>query len=399
MSGRAHDPRVETICARAPEPVESLTPPLTPRLEPSVVYRIASLDQVDALYDAVAPGFVYARDGHPNLTQLAAKLTAIEGAEAAWAGSSGMAVEAAVLLSALRSGDQVALADGVYGKTGRLVEHLGRFGVEASRFDATDAGSLREVLNLKTRIIFAETLSNPLARLADIPALAEEARRFGATLVIDHTFAPLLCRPLGLGAELVTHSATKFLGGHSDLTLGIIAGRAETIGAIAATGSTYGATANPFECWLCLRGLATLAVRVERSCATARTLAARLARHPAVRAVHYPGLESHPDHVRANERLGGRFGAIMTIDVGGRPEADALISSLAPTIPFAPSLGDVATTVSHPATTSHRGQSAQQWARQGITPGLVRISVGLEDIEDLWQEIGRGLAEISSGHP
>jgi cystathionine beta-lyase/cystathionine gamma-synthase len=392
-SGRP-EPRPETICARAPEPVPSGTPPLAPALEPSVVYRIGSLEQIDALYDAGAPGFVYARDGHPNGAQLAAKVAVLESAEAAWAGSSGMAVEASALLSALRAGDRVALADGVYGKTGRLVEHLGRFGVEAARFDATDARSLRDVLDGRTRVVFAETLSNPLVRLADIAGLAEAARSVGAALIVDHTFAPLLCRPIELGADLVTHSATKFLGGHSDLTLGVIAGRRSAIEPIAATGSTFGATANPFECWLCLRGLATLAVRVERSGATALELAGRLAAHRAVRAVHYPGLRSHPDHERAASMLGGRFGAMLTIDVGGRAEADALIRALAPAIPFAPSLGDVATTISHPATTSHRGQSSEQWARQGITPGLVRVSVGLEDLGDLWSEFERGLGGV-----
>ncbi|GIW88425.1 MAG: cystathionine gamma-synthase [Isosphaeraceae bacterium] len=396
MSGLSEDQgwREETVCARAPGPVESATKPLVPALEPSVVYRIASLDQVDRLYEGGLGGFVYGRDGHPNGAQLAVKVAALEGGESAWAGSSGMAVEAAALLTLVRSGDRVALAEGVYGKTGRLVEHLGRFGVEVDRFDATDAGTLRAVVGERTRVVFAETLSNPLVRLADVGGLAEVAGGVGAALIVDQTFAPLLCRPLELGAALVTHSATKFLGGHSDLTLGVIAGDSEAIGSIAATGSTYGMAANPYECWLCLRGLATLAVRVERSCATALELAARLEGHRAVGRVHYPGLPSHPDHRRAERVLGGRFGAMVTIDVGGRESADRLIRGLAGAIPFAPSLGDTATTLSHPATTSHRNQSAEQWARQGITAGLVRISVGLEDVEDLWDELRGALDRL-----
>jgi cystathionine beta-lyase/cystathionine gamma-synthase len=390
-----HEPqRPATLCARPPATPPATTTPLAPEPHLSIVTRIASLDEVDALYEGRAPGYVYARDGHPNLDQLAGKIAALEGAEAAWVGASGMAVESALLLASLSAGDQIALADGVYGKTGRLVEELGRFGVTASRFDAARPESLDAALTARTRIVFAETLSNPLVRLADIPALAERAHAAGARLAIDHTFAPLLCRPIALGADIVTHSATKLIGGHSDLTLGLIAGTREAVQRIAEAGSTFGLTGNPFECWLCLRGLATLDVRARRACATALVLAERLAGHRRVLAVHYPGLATHPDHARATALLEGGFGTILTIDLGGRDEADRFLRSLAGAIPFAPSLGDVATTLSHPATTSHRGQSAEQWARQGITPGLLRLSVGLEDPDDLWDELRGALDRL-----
>jgi cystathionine beta-lyase/cystathionine gamma-synthase len=154
-------------------------------------------------------------------------------------------------------------------------------------------------------------------------------------------------------------------------------------------------TANPFECWLCLRGLATLAVRVQRACATALDLAERLQRHPSVRAVHYPGLPSHPDHRRAVELFAGRFGTIATLDLGDRAAADRFIRAVGPAIPLAPSLGDTATTLSHPATTSHRAQSAELWRSQGITPGLVRLSIGLEHPDDLWSELHAALQTLS----
>jgi cystathionine beta-lyase/cystathionine gamma-synthase len=200
----------------------------------------------------------------------------------------------------------------------------------------------------------------------------------------------LLCRPIALGADAVTHSLTKLIGGHSDLTLGLLAGSRGLIDRAAVVASTFGLTGNPFESWLALRGVATLALRSARACATALVLAGRLAGHARVQAVHYPGLPQHPDHARAARLLEGGFGTIVTIDLGGRAEADAFIRGLRH-IPFAPSLGDVATTLSHPATTSHRNQDAEQWARQGITPGLVRLSIGLEDPDDLWDDLGRAL--------
>jgi cystathionine beta-lyase/cystathionine gamma-synthase len=352
-----------------------------------VVWRVADLDQVDDVYEGRSPGYIYARDGHPNGDQLAAKVAQLEGAEAALACASGMGAEAAALLALLDGGSHVALSEGVYGKTGRLVRELGRFGVEHAPFDATRPETLEAAITPRTRVVLAETLSNPLVRLADIPGLAAACRRSGARLVVDHTFAPLLCRPIALGADLVAHSGTKLIGGHSDLTLGLLAGPRELIGRAAATASTFGVSGNPFECWLALRGIATLPLRSARACANALELAGRLERHPKVGAVHYPGLASHPDHARARETLRGGFGTIATIDLGSRARADAFVRALDGAIPFAPSLGDVATTLSHPATTSHRGQAPEQWARQGITPGLVRLSFGLEDPEDLAREL------------
>ncbi|HEV3166183.1 MAG TPA: PLP-dependent transferase [Isosphaeraceae bacterium] len=387
-------PRPQTTCARPPEQPESVSTPLAPPLQTSAVYCLAGLDQVEALYGGEARGFIYARDGHPNASQLAAKIAALEGAEAALVCASGMGAEAAVFLSCLDAGDHVALSEGLYGRTVALVnKELSRYGIRSSLFDSTRPETLRPAFEARTKLVFVETLSNPLVRLADVAGAAAIAHAGGAKLVVDNTFAPLLCRPLELGADLVVHSATKLIGGHSDLTLGLLAGRKSLVERASALASTFGLTGNPFESWLALRGSATLGVRSERACANALNLAERLKQHPRVRAVHYPGLPSHPDHSRARELLRGGFGTIATIDLGGREQADTFIRAL-PHIPFAPSLGDVATTLSHPATTSHRGQTPEQWARQGITPGLVRLSIGLEDPEDLWAEIEGALNHI-----
>lgn len=387
-------PHPDTTCARPPDDPPSATSPLTPPIHLSVVYRLEGLDQVDAVYQGEASGFIYARDGHPNASQLAAKVAALEGAEAALVCASGMAAEAAALLAGLDGGDHVALSEGVYGKTAVLLNReLSRFGITSSPFDAARPETLRDILTPRTRLVFAETLSNPLLRLADLAGLAEIAHGVGAPLVVDHTFAPLLCRPLELGADLVTHSGTKLIGGHSDLTLGLLAGKADAIARAGAVASAFGLSGNPFESWLALRGIATLGLRSARACATALELSGRLEAHPAVRAVHYPGLPSHPDHDRAARVLSGGFGTIATIDLGDRARADAFLRALRH-IPFAPSLGDVSTTLSHPATTSHRGQSPEQWARQGITPGLVRLSFGLEDPGDLREDLEQALAKV-----
>ena len=383
------DPR--TTCARPAISLRSATPPLAPPIQLSSVFEFADLAQVDAIYGGAESGFIYARDGHPNAAQLAEKIARIEGGEAAVICASGMAAESAIFLAHLKAGDRVAISAGLYGRTTTLVAgELARFGVGHDLFDATDPESLRAILTPETRIVFTETLSNPLLRLADIAGLAAVSHEHGAVLAIDHTFAPLLCQPLALGADVVTHSVTKSIGGHSDVTLGALVGRSDWIKRTAHVASTFGLTGNPFDSWLALRGMATLAVRTERACANALDLARRLEAHPAVERVHYPGLPSHPDHALAAQILRGGFGAIVSFDVGGREQADRLIQRLRH-IPYAPSLGDVSTSLSHPTTTSHRSQTPEQWALQGITTGLIRLSVGIEAVDDLWADLNNAL--------
>ncbi len=380
-----------TTCARPPDLRPSATRPVSPPIALSSVYEVADLAQVDAIYEGRESGFIYARDAHPNASQLAAKVAAIEGAEAGLVCGSGMAAEAAVFLGHLDAGDHVALSEGLYGRTSGLVgRELARFGIESSTFDAARPETLRAALRSRTRLAFVESISNPLMRVADVSGLAEVARQAGVALAVDHTFAPLLNRPLDLGADLVVHSATKLIGGHSDVTLGLVVGRKATIDRLANLASTFGLTGNPFDSWLALRGLSTLALRVERTSANALDLAGRLERHPAVASVLYPGLASHPDHALAARIFPSGFGAMLSLDLGSRDRADAFIRALEH-IPYAPSLGDVSTTLSHPTTTSHRFQTPEQWATQGITPGLIRLSVGIEDVEDLWRDLDRAL--------
>jgi cystathionine beta-lyase/cystathionine gamma-synthase len=390
-------PDPATLCARPPAATSGATPPLTPSIHLASVYEIDGLDQIDAIFEGRLDGHYYARDGHPNARQLAAKLAAIEAAGAGLICGSGMAAVSAVMFALLEAGSHVALADSLYGRSTVLAaRELSRFGVAMNTFDATRPETLRSIARPGiTRLALVETISNPLLRVADLDALAAECDDLDISLVVDHTFAPLLCRPLDHGASLVIHSLTKLVGGHSDVTLGAVLGPAEAIASINRVAATVGLTANPFDCWLALRGLATLSVRVERACANAASLAEFLAHHRAVAAVWYPGLPNHPDHDRARLLFGGVYGNMITVNVGTRERADAVICALHGSIPFAPSLGDTATTLSHPATTSHRGQTPEQWKLQGITPGLIRFSIGIEDVADLRCELKHALDAIA----
>jgi len=391
MSPNPPIPHHSTVCARGPIRTESTSHPLAPPIDISTVYCLADLDHVEALNDGAVKGFIYARDAHPNAGQLAEKMARLEGGEAGLVCASGMGAIASVFLSLLSQNDHALLSEGVYGKTSSLVSRqLARWGIKHDVFDPADASAIKPLLNAKTRVIFVETISNPLLRVADLDSLAAVAREAGIPLVVDNTFAPLLCRPIERGASLVVHSVTKMIGGHSDLTLGVVVGARRTVEQIQVLASTFGQTGNPFESWLALRGLATLSLRVDRACATALVLARRFEAHGQVPRVLYPGLASHPDHSLASRLLKDGYGAMVTIDLGNRAAAESFMRAL-PSIPFAPSLGDVQTTLSHPATTSHRGQDAAQLARQGITAGMIRLSVGLEHPEDLWQEFRRAL--------
>jgi cystathionine beta-lyase/cystathionine gamma-synthase len=384
-------PEDATLCARPPAPIHSVSHPVAPPLVLSSVYEVADLAQVDAIYNREATGYIYARDAHPNASQLATKIAQLERAEAAVIFASGMAAESALFLALLNAGEHVAVSAGLYGRTMTLLEkELARFGIEHSVFDGTDPGTLHAALKPTTRLVFVETISNPLIRVADIAGLAKITQQHKIALAVDHTFAPLLCRPLDLGADYVIHSGTKLIGGHSDVTLGVVAGTKSMMDRLAHLGSTFGLTGNPFDSWLALRGLSTLSLRVERTNANALTLATRLASHPSVLSVNYPGLPAHPDRATSDRQFPNGFGAMMSFDVGSRENADRLIRKLKH-IPYAPSLGDVSTTLSHPTTTSHRFQTPDQWQAQGITPGLIRLSVGIEAIGDLWADLVQAL--------
>jgi cystathionine beta-lyase/cystathionine gamma-synthase len=336
----------------------------------------------------------YARlSNTPGHDALHGKLAALEGAEAALATASGMAAVSSTLLSLLRSGDHLLAQDGLYGGTHDLMTRdLPRLGIEVSFVPGDDPAAWARALKDRTRVFYLESMTNPLLRVADLPAAAAFARERGLVSVIDNTFAtPLAFRPLAHGFTLAVHSATKYLNGHSDLIAGAVMGSAERVREVKRTVDHLGGSLDPHACFLLQRGLKTLGVRFRQQCATALQVARFLEQHPAVARVHHLGLESHPQHARGRE-LFKLAGAMLSFEPrGGAQAAERMFTRL--TLPLhAPSLGGPETLVTRPAASSHVGLSAEDRARIGISDGLVRVSIGLEAPEDLIEDFGRALA-------
>jgi cystathionine beta-lyase/cystathionine gamma-synthase len=367
--------------------------PLVPPLYQSSVYTLPDLDALDRVLDGVEPGFIYARDAHPNARHLAAQLATLEGASWALVNGSGMASISTIVLASVQQGQRIVASNRLYGRTFQLLDQeLSRFGVQSVFVDCNDLDAVRTALQTPTRILFVETMSNPLLRVVDIAALAELTHAHNCRLIVDNTFAtPVLTRPLDLGADVVMESLTKMIGGHSDVTLGLIVGKSDDLQQVSATSSIFGFSANPFDCWLAERGLATLALRMKAASANAAALADWLAMQPGVSQVVYPGRPDHPDHALARRVLQGGFGNMLCFELSGGRDAVNRFMHRAPGIPFSPSLGHITTTLSHPWTTSHRYTSPAQKKRQGITEGLIRLSVGVEELGQIQMAMTKGL--------
>ncbi len=371
------------------------TAPLVPPIYQSSVYTIPDLDALDRIMNDGEPGFIYARDAHPNARMLAKSLAATEAAEWAVITGSGMAAISAIVLATIQQGHRIVASNRLYGRTVQLfTQELTRFNVTTEYVDANDLAAVEASLEKGARLLFVETMSNPLLRVVDLPALGKMCRTQGCLLVVDNTFAtPVLTKPLDMGADFVMESLTKMIAGHSDVTLGLVCGNDEEwLPAINAAVSIWGLSSNPFDCWLAERGLATLDLRMRAASANAAKLADWLAEQPGVRRVHYPGRADHPDHALAPKVLDGGFGNMLCYELeDGRDAVNRFLHD-APGIPFSPSLGHSTTTLSHPATTSHRYASPAEKKRQGITDGLIRLSVGIEDVALIKQEMKKGLA-------
>jgi len=347
-----------------------------------------------------APGrpkrFDYSRSGNPTRAALEGCLSALEGGRRAFAFASGCAA-ATTLLHTLRPGDHVVCGDDVYGGTFRLFDKVMQpMGIDTSFIDLRDPGDLAAALRPQTRMVWVETPTNPLLRLIDIARLAELARARQLTLVVDNTFAsPALQRPLALGAHVVLHSTTKYINGHSDVVGGAIVTDDESIAErLAFLQNAIGAVPSPMDCYLVLRGIKTLAVRMERHCASAAELAARLERTPGVERVHYPGLASHPQHDLARRQMKLPGGMISLELEGGLEEARRFLGALQ-IFTLAESLGGVESLAEHPGLMTHASIPAERRRALGIGDGLVRLSIGLEGIEDLWRDLQGGLAAAS----
>lgn len=365
------------------------------------IYQTATFTSADAqeLGDVAADpraGYAYSRLSNPTTTALGDAYADLAGGEAGLALASGMGAIHAALASCLRAGDRVVAPAAAYGSTRtQLADTFQRFGVRVDIVDMTDPVLAAEAIAAApTRVVYAETIANPTTVVTDHAAIARVAHDHGATYIVDNTFAsPYVCRPLEVGADLVVESATKFLSGHSDVLAGVVAGRADRIRAVQKVQVDTGATLGPFDAFLVLRGILTLAVRAQRHATTAAALGAWLERQEGVRRVLYPGLPSHPQHAVALRQFrAGVAGGMLAVEVeGGRAAGRAVIDAMRLTALTA-SLGSVHTMVVHPPSTSQRQMTEDQLRDAGITPGLLRVSVGLEDLEDLQVDFGAGLA-------
>ena len=404
MSSSKHTnkPPFETIVRRSDIPQSASRPVATP-LFPSVVYASPSADTLDAQYEGKVDGYTYAREGHPNADILASKIDSLEGiasdgdAPGGIVTSSGMGAISAMFLGLLKHGDQVLAGDQLYGRSLRMLsQDLPRLGFETGFFDACDAASLEAAIQPHTRMVMIEAVSNPTLRVADVAGIAALAARHNLILVVDNTFTtPAVFRPFDHGADIIIHSVTKFLAGHSDVTLGYVAARdPEHRATIYDAAVTWGMTPSPFDCWLAERGMHSFEVRFAAAQTNAAAIADGLAGLPGMRQVLYPGRADHPDHALATSLFGGAFGNMVSFEIeGGRAEVNRFIEA-AGQIPFAPTLGDVATTLSHPASSSHRALSVDARAALGISEGFFRLSVGIEPAALLLGELRAALAAI-----
>ena len=404
MSRRLSRKSIESICAAAGSDMPSVTRPLTAPIYQNSVFEIDSLEQVDDIYEGRQDGFIYSRDANPNVAILEQVVADLEDADDSVAFASGLGAIAVTLLSMVESGDTVIAGSELYGGTNAMLrQYMPRLGIETRFVDMADLDQVESALKpapyrdtgSSPKLMLVESITNPLLRLADIEAICGLASAHGTRVVVDNTLAtPLLLRPLELGADVTVHSATKSLGGHSDVTGGIAAARADVAMEIKGANRILGSTLDPFAAWLIVRGIRTLPMRVERACENAMRVAAFLSDHARVAAVHYPGLPDHPQHELAASVLEGGFGSMVSYDLdGGGEAASAFVRSLR-TIPFAPSLGEARTTISHPAKTSHRSLTADEQASAGITGGLIRMSCGIESAGDIIDDLDQALSSL-----
>jgi cystathionine beta-lyase/cystathionine gamma-synthase len=380
-------------------PPPDFHPVVTP-IYPSIAYTYDDTNDLDAIFGATREGYVYQRYGNPTVTALEQAVATLEGGEAALAFGSGMAaLHGALLGLGVRAGSTAVVARDVYGATYAMFSKLfASQGVQTRFVDITELAQVEAACDeMRPVIVLAETVSNPLLKIADIPALARIAQACDAVLVVDNTFAtPYLCRPLALGAEVVVHSATKYIGGHSDALGGVLVTSAERRAAMHEVIKTTGGNLGPFEAWLLLRGIKTLPLRMRQHNANALQVADGLARLPKIARVIYPGRHDHPQHSLCTRLFSGRgYGGMVAFELrnAGRAEVFRFFEALQLVQP-ATTLGDVYSLALYPAHSSHRALSAEERAEVGIGDGLVRLSVGIEAAQDILADIKRALEAL-----
>lgn len=400
---RAWPPELECDAIHSDHDGTTDNPPQAEAITVASVWQMASPEVADAALAGDDGAFAYRRDGHPNERSLASKLAQLHGATKAQITAQGMSAIAAVMLALLKPNSRVWIGNELYGKSTKLFNHdLAGWDIDTREFDPCDPEQLEQLEQDNLDVVLIETLSNPTIRVPDISRVNRAAKNAGATLVVDNTFAThLICRPLELGADLIVESLSKQVNGHSDSMLGLIAScDSELMQRIGDTISTFGMASSPLDCFLTHRGLQTLAVRLERACENGLALAQHLEKLDCVSQVHYVGLDKHPQRALAVRQFYGGFGWMLSFQVDAeRERVLKLMQTLQPLFPFVPSLGDVATTISHPASTSHRGLSTDQRKELGISEGTLRVSCGIEPTEWLVEQfcelVVKGMALLS----
>ncbi len=367
---------------------------LTPPLHLSSTFAFPTAEEGGALFAGEAEGHVYSRISNPTVALLESRIADLEGAEAGLCTGSGMGAISATMWTLLKPGDEIITDQTLYGCTFAFMrDGLSRFGITITHVDLRDPENLRGAISDKTRIVYFESPANPNMRLVDIRAVSSIAREHDTLVVVDNTYAsPMLTRPLTLGADFVLHSATKYLGGHGDLVAGAVCGRADAIHDIRMVGvkDMTGSVMAPFNAMLVMRGLKTLQLRMARHCESGMKVAEWLEAQPGVSVVHYPGLVSHPQHELAKRQMDG-FGGMVAFELEGGYEAGLAMMNRLRLIRRAVSLGDAETLIQHPASMTHSTYSPDERRAHGISEGLVRLSVGLEDVTDLIEDLAGAL--------
>ena len=367
---------------------------LTPPLHLTSTFAFPDAETGGALFAGEAEGHIYSRISNPTVALLEARIANLEGAEAGLATASGMGAISSLMWTLLKPGDEIITDKTLYGCTFAFMrDGLSRFGIKITHVDLREPENLAAAISEKTRLVYFETPANPNMRLVDIRAAARIAHEAGALVAVDNTYAtPLLTRPIELGADFVVHSATKYLGGHGDLVAGMVLGRAEAIKEVRMVGvkDMTGSVMSPFNAMLVMRGLKTLQLRMARHCESGLRVARWLEAQPGVATVYYPGLESHPQHDLAKRQMPG-FGGMIALELKGGYEAGIAMMNRLRMIRRAVSLGDAETLVQHPASMTHSTYSREERIEHGISDGLVRLSVGLEDAEDILADLADAL--------
>ena len=367
---------------------------LTPPLHLTSTFAFPDAETGGALFAGEAEGHIYSRISNPTVALLEARIASLEGAEAGLATASGMGAISSLMWTLLKPGDEIITDKTLYGCTFAFMrDGLSRFGITITHADLRDPANLAAAISDKTRLVYFETPANPNMRLVDISAASRIAHAAGALVVVDNTYAsPLITRPIELGADFVVHSATKYLGGHGDLVAGMVLGRADAIKEVRMVGvkDMTGSVMAPFNAMLVMRGLKTLQLRMARHCESGMRVAEWLEAQPGVEAVYYPGLKSHPHHELAKRQMAG-FGGMIALELKGGYEAGIAMMNRLQMIRRAVSLGDAETLIQHPASMTHSTYSPDERRAHGISDGLVRLSVGLEDVEDILADLADAL--------